>query len=263
MWHHERLLVIQRMNRGAWSGVAAELERLRERAKQLRLYAWRAFCASDYATYAAATGDGCAPLDASRPPRATASPPESPNSRSNKIRGFCERGLLAEAESALAELSIEQLRDLPHDRDYLAVLADLAWAAVATARREHAAVLYELLRPFSAYYAVGMSFHGLGSISHWLGVLAALLEREEDALSHLNQAVLSNERMSLRGWALRSRYERASLWLEGRRVRDLARGHEAMQAVVQLARELGMRPVEQAALQCLRRAGGERRGLVV
>jgi hypothetical protein len=261
MWHHERLLLIQRMNRGAWSGVSAELERLRERAKQLRLYAWRAICANDYASYVAATGDGHLPPDPSKAPRAVLPTHESPNARSSKIRGLVERGELAEAESALLSISIEELRDLPHDRDYLAVLADLACAAVATARREHAAALYELLQPFAAYYAVGMSFHGLGSINHWLGVLAALLDRDDAALAHLDQAVLANERMTLRGWALRSRYERARLWLEGRRVRDLARGREAMQAVVQLARELGMGPIEHAAMQCLGRHASERAGL--
>jgi L-ribulose-5-phosphate 3-epimerase UlaE len=75
--------------------------------------------------------------------------------------------------------------------------------------------------------------------------------------------VLSNERMTLSGWALRSRYERAKLWLESRRVRDPARGREAMQAVVALARELGMRPIEQAAVQCLSHHASESTGLAV
>jgi hypothetical protein len=151
----------------------------------------------------------------------------------------------------LAEISIAQLQDLPHDRDYLAVLADLAWAAVATRSLEHAAALYDLLQPFPTYYATGMSFHSLGSISHWLGALAVLLQREEDALSHLNQAVVANERMELRGWALQSQYQRARLWFEGKRVHDAARGQEAMQAVVRTAQELGMRRIEAAASECL------------
>ena len=112
LWHHERLLMIQRMQRGEWSTVGADLERLRERAQRLRLWSWRAIYALDFGSFLYNTLDIAeyAPMVRSEiSPRAT----DSPNSRSIKVRTLAEYGFEVEAREALQAISVEALRDLP------------------------------------------------------------------------------------------------------------------------------------------------------
>jgi hypothetical protein len=103
---------------------------------------------------------------------------------------------------------------------------------------EAAARLYALLEPHAGENASldGMDVY-LGSVSHFLGVLAAALSRDECAVRHLEAAVLRNQQMGARAHQIRSELELGRL-LErrGRKTqgRTLAEGARAA------ARELGM-----------------------
>ena len=250
LWHHDRMLMIQRMNRGEWSSIPAELERLRERAKRLRFQAWRAIFALDYGVYLLHAGDARA--FGSRA-RASFSPSSQdlPNSRSLKIRSLAEHGFLHEARAALEELSLDALRDLPQDRDYLSVLGDLATTASMTGAREHAAVLYELLQPYASYFAVGISFHLHASIAHLLGNLAALLGEPVRAVDYLLLGIDSSRRFGARTCLVYNLIDTAKLMAQPGPAHDATRARQLLTEAAELSAQLGMSPAHGVATQLL------------
>jgi tetratricopeptide (TPR) repeat protein len=254
LWHHERLLMIQRMQHGEWSTVGADLERLRERAQRLRLWSWRAIYALDFGSFLYNTLDIAeyAPMVRSEiSPRDT----DSANSRSIKVRTLAEYGFEVEAREALQAISVENLRDLPQDRDYLAVLTDLSVAAVVGRVMEHARVLYELLVPYPDYFAIGISFHCQGSIARYLGNLADLLGRPEEALSLLERAVENNTRFGALTCLIHNELDLAKLLLTRGPVQDLPRARALCASIAERAGAMGMRPAQAQAMRLLEQAG--------
>ena len=244
-WHHERLLLSQRMTRGEWSDVGAELARLRERAQSLDFQSWRAISASDYGFFLLNTGDPGALARAMRPHLAPVSH-DSPNTRSIKLRSLAEHGFLDDARAGLSELSPEIVRDLPKDRDHLAVLADLSVVAVAVHSLPHCQLLYERLRPYADYYVMGVSLNCQGSVHHYLGNLARALGDAQSALTHLTHGVEQNRNAGLITWMIHNQFDLAKLLLAPGPVQDQARGQQLQAATAKHAQSLGMRPFPQA-----------------
>lgn len=255
LWHHERLLMIQRMTHGDWSGIGAEIERLREQAQRLRLLSWRAIYALDYGSYLLNTCDtrDFAPLVR---PEVIPRDIDSPNTRSIKIRTLAEYGFVSDARAALTRLSLADLRDLPQDRDYLAVLADLSVAAVATNAREHAEVLYELLEPYPDHFAIGISFHCQGSIAQYLGNLARMLGRPREALTQLERGVDNNRRFGALTALVHNELDLARLLMAPGPVQDVARARAVLQDVAERAGSMGMAPAKDCALALFASAEG-------
>jgi hypothetical protein len=65
---------------------------------------------------------------------------------------------------------------------------------------DSAAVLYGLLVPHTALNAADTPEAISGSVSRYLGLLAATLTRWDDAAEHFEAALAMNERMGLRPW---------------------------------------------------------------
>ena len=255
LWHHERLLMIQRMKRGEWASIAGDLERLRERAQRLRLWSWRAIYALDFGSFLYNTQDisPYAPLARSEiMPREH----DSPNSRSIKVRALAEYGFIPDARDALRAISLEAVRDLPQDRDYLAVLTDLSVAACAAQSIEHAQVLYDLLEPYPEYFAVGISFHCQGSVAHYLGNLAWVLGRPEQARGLLERGAESNRRFNALTCLIHNELDLARLLLAPGPVQDLARARVLLDSIAERAGTMGMKPAQNAALRLREQVAG-------
>ena len=248
LWHHERLLMIQRMMRGEWSSIGAELERLRERAQRLRLWSWRAIYALDFGSFLFHTQDISEYAPLVRPeimPREH----DSANSRSIKVRALADYGFIDDAREALMAFSEDALRDLPQDRDYLAVLSDLSVVACAIGSVPHARVLYELLTPYPDYFAIGISFHCQGSIAHYLGNLARVLGRPEDARALLERGAQQNERFGALTCQIHNELDLARLLSEPGSVQDLPRARALLGSLAERAGAMGMHPARNAALR--------------
>ena len=76
-WHHQRYLVVQRMNCGAFGGVAGDIEQLRRQAKRLELQAGATLWALDFGTLLTWTSSGGA-SSSRRPGAATSGSPDAP-----------------------------------------------------------------------------------------------------------------------------------------------------------------------------------------
>ena len=245
-WHHDRMLMVLRMNRGELSNVLAELQQLRERGRRFQLQAYRTVLAVDFGMFMSRTSDttelGLRVRDSLAP-----SEFDSPSVRARKIRSMADFGLHDDLRAVLGLISIESIYDLPQDRDYLTVLCNLAIAVCAARSPEHAAALYELLSPYPELYAFDISFHTDGSVSHYLGKLAQLLGRESEARAHFERALEQNTRFELQPCAALSAFELGALLLNAPSVRDVPRARTLLEQTERKAQALGMRPLAEAA----------------
>lgn len=111
-----------------------------------------------------------------------------------------------------------------------ASLGDARWAAP----------LYESLRP---HFVVGGHdvVECYGSVSHYLGRLAATMERWDAAIAHFEEALTIHKRACARPYAARSAYEYARVLLASRGDAGRERPRALLADAVAIARELGMK----------------------
>jgi DNA-binding winged helix-turn-helix (wHTH) protein/tetratricopeptide (TPR) repeat protein len=249
IWHYERMCVVFRMNAGDFEYARQRLAELKQQADKLGLHARRAVEAIDWGELVRQTSDitpfapqfarGLA-LDAS----------DHPNVQASKLRSMVGFGLLDEARSALEGLPAPDLLKLPKSRDYLATLAQLALASVATRRMEHVSVIYELLSPYPGFCVAALSLHCHGVVSHFLAMLAHALGERERARRHFEQALADQERLGLQPQLARSRYEFAAmLALNSNDKREREQSKTLLGQVSSTATKLGMQPLRAAADQ--------------
>ncbi|HKP57065.1 MAG TPA: AAA family ATPase [Polyangiales bacterium] len=245
-WHHERMLMVMRLNRGELGRVAQDLAQLRERGRRFRLQAYRTLLSVDFGMFLLRTSD---PGEFGQKIRDSLTPSQhdSPSRRARKLRSMADFGLLADLERTLQQISIESLYDLPCDRDYLTVLCNLAQGASVARSVEHARALYELLSPYPDYYGIDISFHSDGSVSYYLARLSLLLGQEAAAQTHYERALELHERMTLRPYAALTSFELGSLLLDSASLHDAPRGLELLAQAERAAEEIGMRPLAESA----------------
>ena len=163
-----------------------------------------------------------------------------------------EFGAPDKAKAALQDLPTEKLARLPHDRDYLATLAHLSVASIATRSLGHAEILYSLLSPYPHFFAADLSMHCDGSVSHFLGTLARLLGRTQEAAKHLEDALDRNERAGFAPRAAHSAYELAHTLTATGGTSDVTRARELLLRVVESTHRMGMAPLSKKAEELLR-----------
>jgi DNA-binding winged helix-turn-helix (wHTH) protein len=252
-WHHERYLMVQRMNRGDFHGVDEEMARLRARAQRFRFQASREILSLDYGMLLLRTIDVTEFAERVKP-GLTITQEELPFTLARKLRTMADFGLVEELRTALAAISVEALRDLPSDRDYLMVLCNFANVCTIAGTPAQCSALYELLSEYPEYYAVDIAFHCDGSVSHYLAQLAHSLGRDEDARKHYEVAVERNQAFGLVPCEVQSQFELADLLLESPRVRDAARARDLLESVRETATKIGMLPLASAAARKLQQA---------
>jgi DNA-binding winged helix-turn-helix (wHTH) protein/tetratricopeptide (TPR) repeat protein len=148
-----------------------------------------------------------------------------------------QAGRVDEARAEL-EAMTDRFDETTQDGAWIFFLALAAEAAARVDSRAPAERLYALLEPHAHLNASldGMDAY-LGSVSHFLGVLAAALSERERALAHLEEAVTRNDRMGARAHRVRSEWELGRVLLE---VGERARGHALLESARAEARSLGM-----------------------
>jgi hypothetical protein len=145
-----------------------------------------------------------------------------------------------EAHRALDELAAEDVPGLPLDQEWLYGTSLLAEVAVLVGDAASAEFLYAALSPWAGFTAADHPEGFRGSISRDLGVLAAMLERPEEAALHFDTALEANERMGLSPWLAHTQREYARLLLARNGAGDRDRAAELLVAALATYREVGM-----------------------
>jgi hypothetical protein len=120
----------------------------------------------------------------------------------------------------------------------------LAEAVALLGDGDAAGVLYQKLAPFAGRVVVtntGLLF--LGAVDHWLGRLAATMDRPEEARGHFEAALVTHDRMGARALLARTRLHLAELLLDGGAPAERERAAALLEACLADAGPLGMAKV--------------------
>jgi hypothetical protein len=130
--------------------------------------------------------------------------------------------------------------DLPRDGLWILHLCGLAEATVLLRDRRRAAELYELLAPFADRNAISISTMPFGPVAMRLGMVAALLERWEEAEKQFDRAMELCEVMGARAIEARVLVEHARMLLARTSAGDDERAGDLLARATAICQELDL-----------------------
>jgi DNA-binding SARP family transcriptional activator len=166
--------------------------------------------------------------------------PARPVFRCALVHLLTRSGRSADARRELERLAVDDFAVLPFDQEWLFGMSFLAESSVALGDTDAAAALYRLLAPWAEYVAVDVAEGFRGSVSRDLGLLAAALERFDDAEGHFEDALGVNERMRAIPWLAHTREGYARMLVARGDSGDPERARDLIEAAIATYRELGM-----------------------
>jgi hypothetical protein len=146
------------------------------------------------------------------------------------------------AQRVLARVLCNGLKDIRQDAFYLFTLSELAELSFAEGNREVAELLYEEMRHYEGHFAVvswGVACNG--AIDHYLGMLAATLDRWSEAETHFDSALLMNRRLGSRPFVARTQHAYANMLVRTGRQRDGERVGGLLRDAMEWYERLGMK----------------------
>lgn len=154
---------------------------------------------------------------------------------------YAEAGSLEEARLAFETVARTGFTSIRRDLNFLAVTSLLAVACAALQDRERAQQLYDALQPFAGRNTVlSIGVVGYGDVSRYLGLLAAVLQRTDDAVAHFEAALATHQRMRARGFTARTQADLATALLARAAAGDRERAAVLLDQAVAGASELEM-----------------------
>ena len=236
-----------------FAGVSADVQRLAERAEELRQPTPRWFAAAMRALLALHSGDfegaerlvpaayelgrELHPMDSEAAyvsqlyllRRERGDPAEihdalAAAAAANPARSFfrcalsalaVDLGQVRDARRLLDELAPNRFEVVPRDSEWLLAAAFLAETIQALGDVDRAAVLYEELAPLSERSSANPPEGAIGAIARSLGMLAAVVGRQADAVVHLRNAIEIDTAARARPWVAYAQAELADLLAAG------------------------------------------------
>jgi tetratricopeptide (TPR) repeat protein len=159
---------------------------------------------------------------------------------------YSELGLTDDARKEFEDLAQGDFADLPPDVAWLGTMTYLVDVCTFLQDRARAAALYRILKPFDgANVVVGSGIACHGALSRYLGALATVLERWDDATRHFEDALAMNARMDARPWLAHTQAQYAAMLLARGDSGDRDKAAAMLEPALATARELGMRALEE------------------
>jgi hypothetical protein len=163
-----------------------------------------------------------------------------------------EIGDLDAARERLEDAAARGFANLPRDGNWSTGVALAGYTASVVGARDHAAVLYELIRPVADQVVVlAGGDASLGPLALPAAALATTLERWDEGLALLATADRLNARLDARPMTAVTHRERARLLLARGRIEDVAAAREECRRAIALAADLGMARLAEQAAQLL------------
>jgi tetratricopeptide (TPR) repeat protein len=151
---------------------------------------------------------------------------------------------LGDTQAARADfqaLAAQDFADLPRDFVWLVSVCMLAEVCTLLGDQRRAISLYELLVPFAARNVIsGAPMVSMGPVLHFLGLLATVMGRWDQAVEHLEDSLTRSRREGARVSAARSCVACASALLERARPGDLVKAQGLLNEARITAEDLGL-----------------------
>ncbi|HVO22354.1 MAG TPA: sigma 54-interacting transcriptional regulator [Candidatus Margulisiibacteriota bacterium] len=154
---------------------------------------------------------------------------------------YSEVGRTTAAREEFEMVAANDFRDIPWDISWVTALGYVAEVCTRLADRARAATLYDLLLPWAGRIdLIGLAIACTGSVSLRLGLLAALLERWDDAARHFDEALAMHLKMGARPLVARTQYGYADMLARRGHPNDQERALALLAQARATATELGM-----------------------
>src|ERR1700716_1563119 len=172
-------------------------------------------------------------------------PSPSPSSALFRAGAMAIMGRLEDARTALNQVTTAGLENVtPPPLAWLPAMALLAAAVSAVRDVNIAPSVYMALLPYAGYTVTtgaGTST-ATGSVSRYLGILAATLERWDHAAEHFEQALAVERGMGAPPFVVRTQIAYAEMLVRRGRDADLHPARQLLDAAILTSRKLGMKP---------------------
>ncbi len=155
---------------------------------------------------------------------------------------YADIGELDKARREFELLAADRFAAIPRDALWQTSLTYLAETCCALDAVDDAEVLYELLLPYrDLAVVVGNASVCLGATDRYLGQLASIMSRWDDAITHFERAIELDLCMSARVWLAHSRYQYGRMLIRRGRPEDFEAASALLDAAAKAANELGLR----------------------
>ena len=144
------------------------------------------------------------------------------------------------AQAELRTLAADNFQDLEVGTEWFFGASLLAEACERLDEAAHAPRLYEALLPYGDYVVTTHPEINLGSAARYLGLLASVMGRADDAVRHFERALDTNERLGLRPWLARTQADLARTLLARGAPGEVNRGGDLSCAALETFDALGM-----------------------
>jgi DNA-binding SARP family transcriptional activator len=151
-----------------------------------------------------------------------------------------ELGQTDDAGSVFEALAANGFAKVPFDEAWLVSLSFLAETARVLGDAERASVLYDRLLPYGDRVAVSYAEISTGSVSRYLGILAATTARWNDAERHFEAALEMNRGIGAHPWLAHTQHDFARMLSARGNPRDPGRALELTRRALDGYRGLGM-----------------------
>jgi tetratricopeptide (TPR) repeat protein len=146
----------------------------------------------------------------------------------------------ATAVAELERLAAEGFQDLELRCEWFFGASLLAEACERLGEATHAPRLYEVLLPYRDNVVITHPELDLGSAARYLGLLASVMGRTDDALSHYEAALRTNERLGASPWLARTQADLSRALLARGAAGDAERAHALAGTALATFGALGM-----------------------
>jgi DNA-binding CsgD family transcriptional regulator len=154
---------------------------------------------------------------------------------------YCELGHERDARLEFEHLAQHDFTDLPHDTLWVGCIMYLTEVCAFLGDTDRATILYQILLPYAGRTVfVGGQIACYGAASRYLGMLAATMERWQEAEQHFQDALAMNARMGARPWLAHTQYQYARMLQTRNQPGDREKAVPLLDEAFTTARELGM-----------------------
>ena len=161
---------------------------------------------------------------------------------------YAAEGREAEARQEFERFAADDFTGIPRDCNWICSLTTLCSVCIFLRDERRAATLYELLRPYSRRnVTIGWADVSYGSLERYLGRLAALMKRFDEAEAHFVAALRFDHQMEAPPFVAHTRYEYGSMLLRRGREEDREEALVLLRQALDTASALGMKGLETRA----------------
>jgi tetratricopeptide (TPR) repeat protein len=155
---------------------------------------------------------------------------------------YAEVGLAEQARTELNRLAVDNFAAVPRDALWPVCISYLADVCALVHDARHGEMLYRALLPMATRNVVaGDAVVCYGAASRFLGQLATILSRWDEAESHFQHAMTMNESIGGTPWLAHTKFQYASMLRARGRCGDQKQAEVLLDEARQTAEQLGMR----------------------